>query len=232
MKWNPNISIVSVCLTVFSWLAWEKVVSLRALLSGQPGHILNQENKRNLKKLSEKLLSVMVKGAILTSRSEEAAPAFLCLVVATEQLYHRCVVFCASLEGQGFPGGWSGRYRGTAGQLMYLSYTEMDFNCPDPSDPTHYPDVWLCGGQHTYSLPTTSDGPWRLEGCEGGLSESVGRNGHFFPQSRLLCHFICHLGKLMEWPNVITSHLCRQALRTCKISAPSLCLARHFADVC
>ena len=101
MKLNPNISIISVWLTVFSWLAWEKVVSLRALLSGQPGHILNQENKRNLKKLSEKLLSVMVKGAILTSRSEEAAPAFLCLVVAMEQLYHRCMVFCARLEESG-----------------------------------------------------------------------------------------------------------------------------------
>ena len=160
MKLNPNISIVSVCLTVFSWLAWEKVVLLRALLSGQPGHILNQENKQNLKKLSEKLLSVMVKGAILTSRSEEAAPAFLCLVVATEQLYHRCVVFCASLEGQGFPGGWSGRYRGTAGQLMYLSYTEMDFNCPDPSDPTHLQPIILMSDCVVANIPTVC--PLRL----------------------------------------------------------------------
>ena len=85
----------------------------------------------------------MVKGAILTSRSEEAAPA---LFAWLWQWSNSTTAVWSSVPGwrsQGFPGGWSGSYRGTAGKLMYLSYTEIDFNCPDPSDPTHLQPIIL-----------------------------------------------------------------------------------------
>ena len=59
-------------------------------------------------------------------------------------------------------------------------------------------------------------------GAGGGSWQRGAPNGHFLPQSRFL----------VEWPNVITSHLCCQVLLTCEISAPSLYLVHHFADIC
>ena len=52
--------------------------------------------------------------------------------------------------------------------------SQMDLGCPDLPGPTHCPDVWLCGGQHTAYPPRLWSHGWS-EGCEGGLYESIGR---------------------------------------------------------